>query len=134
METRTNAHMTVYNRTQAGRETRYVRATIENVFWIDSAGANRIKSGSEKADGTTIYIPSDAVWSKPYADPKKFEKDSENFSTLRPGDILVRGIVDDEITTQKELEMKYSEVRLVTTVDRKDFGSAHMQHVKVMAK
>lgn len=131
----TNSDITVYNKAIVDRETVYLRSTVKGVFWSDSEGSNRLKMGVESSDKTRIFVPFSAVFSKRFeVDRKKFLKDTNACMTLSVGDLVVQGLMDDEIKTQKELESKYDHVREITSVDVKNYGSANMQHVELMCK
>lgn len=131
----TNSDITVYNKAVVNRETIYIRATIKGVFWSDSEGSNRLKMGVESSDKTRVFIPFSAEFSKPFeVDGKKFLKDTNACMTLSVGDLVVQGIIDDEIKTQKELEKSRFKVREITSVDVKNYGSRDMQHVELMCK
>lgn len=114
----TNADCTIYHRVydREKRTESYQRRVIEGVFWEDHKGANVIKSGMEKADKATIFIP--------------FSVDP---FVLKPGDRIVRGAVDLEIEGGKisVLEDTYEDVLVVTSVDRMDYGSPDLQHWEV---
>lgn len=114
----TNADCTIYHRIydNASRQERYQRQVLNGVFWEDRKGANVIRSGMEKANQATIYIPF-----------------SVGSFVLKPGDRIVRGIVNMEIDGSKisALEEAYTDVLTVTSIDRMDYGSQGMQHWEV---
>ena len=130
----TNADITVYNKTAVNRETVYVRAIVKGVFWSNSEGALRVKTGLETSDKTRIFIPLSAEFSKPFAEVKAFLKAPQSFMTFNSGDLVVKGIVDDKIKTQKELESRYDNVREITSVDVKNYGSETMRHMELICK
>ena len=128
---RTNTDITIFNKYTEGRETKYKKSYIKKVHWEDSKGANIIASGLTTADSTKIYIPFSSV--SEYMKPTQF-KENHNGITLQVEDVVVKGIIEDEFTTIKALESKYDDVRVITTVDTRDFGSPRMQHWEVGAK
>lgn len=114
----TNADCTIYHRiyNREKRTESYRRRVIQGVFWEDRKGANVIKSGMEKADKATIFIPF-----------------SVGGFDLKVGDRIVRGTADLEIDGSKisVLEDTYEDVLVVTSVDRMDYGSPDLQHWEV---
>lgn len=130
----TNASLSVYNKAVLNRETIYIKAFVDRVFWQDSEGANRVKSGMENVDRSIIYVPFDADFSKPYRSPKEFLNNPDGCMTFRPGDLVVKGETVEETATQKGLEQKYDYVRVISSVDLKDYGSGRMQHIELGAR
>lgn len=125
----TNCDVTIFNKYVENRETKYKKSFIHNVHWEDSEGFNILKSGLQSADKSKIYIPFYSC--KDYKKPKEFRKNKEGF-TLQAEDIIVKGIIEDEYT--KDLEKNYDYVRLITSVDVRDYGSESMRHFEVGAK
>lgn len=134
---RTNTSLTVYNRVIIDRETRYQRTVIKKVFFQEKQASNRLVSGFQEADKVITLIPINHKATRKYKPFKEFnnEKDKENYFTLQNEDIIVKGDVDYEIKgdSLKEIEKLYPIFR-ITSVDTYDFGSKHMQHIKVGAK
>jgi hypothetical protein len=116
---RTNADMTLYSKSIVAGAEVYTRSQIRQVFWENRKAANVIQSGLLQADSVAVYIP--------------FSRGS---ITFKVGDVLVKGLVDDEISpsfTITALKAKYADVVTVKSVDTKDFGSASMQHWQIGA-
>lgn len=127
----TNCDITVYNKYIENRETKYKKSYIKNVHWEDTEGFNILQSGLTSADKSKIYIPFYSCGE--YVTPIEFRKTQEGF-TLQSEDIIVKGLIDDEFTTVKNLEKNHDYVRLITTVDVRDYGSKDLQHFEVGAK
>lgn len=118
-------NMTWYKRAVYGTAETYVRTPIEQVHWEAAKAANVIKSGLLDADMATVFIP-----------VMIDDKSTRDFD-FRVGDILVKGIVSDEISsdfTPTKLFAKYPEAIRVTSVDYKDYGSLHMRHWQLGGK
>lgn len=134
---RTNTSLTVYNRVIMDRETRYQRTVIKKVFFQEKQASNRLVSGFQEADKVITLIPMKHQSTRKYKPFKEFNnlKDKENYFTLQNEDIIVKGDIDYEIKgdSLKEIEKLYPIFR-ITSVDTYDFGSRHMQHIKVGAK
>jgi hypothetical protein len=78
-----------------------------------------ISSGFLKADAVVVYIPT-------------YNRTIE----INPGDVLVKGIVQREISDtykMSDLENDYPNVVRVTIVDVQDYGTSVMHHLKVSA-
>lgn len=120
MQTNTNA--TLYKRYVVEREEAWEREEIKGpdgtdaVFWEDRKAVR----GIMQSDEVIIFIP---------AALGDFE--------IVVGDVLVKGISSEEITesfTMTDLKAAYRTVVTVKSVDTMDFGSDHMQHVRIGAK
>ena len=144
---KTNTGMTVYNKyiDATTRTERYQRTQISAVMWENRKAANVLKSGNIAADQAAIYIPfslganyiSPAAWLKLSTKTGKW--------TLKEGDVIVKGLVTDEITvasvgpppvaafTVSDLAAKYDDVLTIRSVDTMDMGSISMQHWQVGA-
>ena len=77
------------------------------------------------------------VWRQPiplsvsgYVDPKSYTG-AEGTWTLKPGDKICKGLIDQDFTKITDLEKAYDDVHDITKVDKKDFGSANMRHWEV---
>lgn len=114
--------------------------TVLRGVFMDAAKASNVRSsGLEGADSVNLFIPFDvdatdgvSLLEKKYVDPKEFER-TENKSglwTLRIGDFFVKGEVVEDKDFQY-INLNYDDVYRITKVDKKDFGSASMQHFEV---
>lgn len=115
----TNTGITLYHK-RYNTKTRideWDRYPIENVMWQGGKGAS-INKGYEKANDISIWIP--------------YEQ-NEELETIpfTIGDIVVKGIIEDEITKQSDLKIdNYN----ITTYINNDYGSFDMQHIYLGAK
>jgi hypothetical protein len=118
---RTNADCTLYARSIVNRVETWTRTHIRAVAWNNRKAANVIKSGMLEADSAAIYIPMAGRTSL----------------VIKPGDVLVRGLVNDEISaayTMTALRSTYSDVVTVTSVDRMDQGNPALHHWQIGGK
>ncbi len=137
---RTNANLTLYNKyvDPATRSEKYQRRQIVGVTWENRKAANVLASGGNlTADQAAIYIPMQrgADYLKPVAWQGLPDKTSK--WTLQAGDVVVRGLVSDELTealTVSDLKRKYDDVLIISSVDTMDQGSFHLQHWQVGAR
>jgi hypothetical protein len=89
-------------------------------MWENRKAANILRSGLMEADAVTVYIPLALLAITP-----------------KPGDILVKGTVNDGIGssfTITDLIAKYADVVRITSVDRKDNGSPALHHWQIGGK
>lgn len=133
---RTNSDITIYNKYVDSGEEMYQRTVVKDTEWENRAAANKLASGgSIKADTASIYIP--FARNHGYLAPKAWQDDRSGNWTLKTGDFIVKGEVDDEISsvfTISDLKSDYDDVVKITSVDTHDFGSLSMQHWEVNAK
>lgn len=138
--------MTLYNRYLSSGVEMYQRTVITAVMWENRKAANVLASGGNiAADQATVYIPlaRGAAYVAPTAWLAKSSK--TGFWTLKPGDVIVRGAVTDEIHEavvgppavaafrMSDLKAKYDNVLVITSVDTMDGGSPAMQHWQIGA-
>ncbi len=140
----TNADITLYNKyyDEEDKCAKYKRSYLFGVNYRSSYGTTTSSKSINNNDENIIYIPF-SVYSedKEYIKPKAYEKliDSEkdNYFTLNDGDIIVKEIVDFELTAEKGSNLKalnefYDDVSTVSNVITYDFGSDYMKHWKVV--
>lgn len=142
----TNSDITLYNKYFDNKDNtiKYKRSYLIGVNYKISDGASSLSTqkGPSNKNEIIIYIPfSVGVENKSYLKPKAYEKllDSEkdNYFTLNDGDIIVKGIIDFELTGDKGSNLKYlnefyDDVSTVSNIITYDFGSEYMKHWKVV--
>lgn len=103
-----NSSLTVYHYTydDINRINKWIRFNYDNVWWFGGRGAG-LNEGYDNANDVKIRIPYD---SNP-------ELNIENF---RIGDIIVQGTIEQDITTQQDLD-NY-EVYNITSMNNNTFG------------
>lgn len=137
----TNADLTIYNKVY-DRDTgasMYYRTVLKGVNWQDTTAVQPTDKGIVSADVAEIYIPFVVETEKQFMKPKNFAQESEKsgFFTIEAGDLVVHGIVEDELTSAKDeeqLKNAYDAVRTIAVVEMNDNGSPEMQHWKVTAE
>ena len=102
-----NASLTHYHKTldEATRLEKWIRYNYENVWWFGGKGSS-INKGYENANDVNVRIP--------------YDKNNIDISNLAIGDIIVKGTIDTDITTQQDLK-KY-EVYNITSINDNNFG------------
>ena len=131
---RTNCAATIYNKYVVSGAECYQRTGILSVAWENRKAANVIASGLLAADSATIYIPFSvgAYYLKPIA----WQAAKTGKWTLQIGDVIVKGLVTDEIVTgftMTNLKALHDDVVTIRSVDTMDAGSLSMRHWRVGA-
>ena len=102
-----NASLTHYHKTldEATRLEKWIRYNYENVWWFGGKGSS-INKGYENANDVNVRIP--------------YDKNNIDISNLAIGDIIIKGTLDTDITTQQDL--KNYEVYNITSINDNNFG------------
>lgn len=134
----TNSNLTIYNKSvdPLARGEVWTRHQVTNVAWENCKAANVIRSGLLDADKVTVYIPAarGVDYLSPLAWQTLFNKNGK--WTLQIGDVIVRGLVEDEINpgfTISDLKRKYDDVLTIRSVDSMDLGSLALRHWQIGA-
>lgn len=140
----TNADITVYNRQFDKAQDKYIylRTYLKGVNWQDSKGIRIAESGVVSDDRTRIFIPLDVdAEDKQYKKPKTYKRmdDKSLFYTLDNEDIVVKGIIDFDLTGNpgenvSSLQAKYDDVMVITKVRDNRRGSRTIQHFELEVK
>lgn len=140
----TNADITVYNRQFDKAQDKYIylRTYLKGVNWQDSKGIRIAESGVVSDDRTRIFIPLDVnAEGKQYKKPKTYKRmdDKSLFYTLDNEDIVVKGIIDFDLTGNpgenvSSLQAKYDDVMVITEVIDNRYGSHIIQHFELEVK
>ena len=103
----TNASLTHYHKTldETTRLEKWIRYNYENVWWFGGKGSS-INKGYENANDVDVRIP--------------YDKNDIDISNLAIGDIVIKGTIDTDITTQKDLNSY--EVYNITSINDNNFG------------
>lgn len=144
--------VTIYNRTvEIDKDTfsetiKHYITVIDGVLLIANKAANVRESGLESADAVTLHIPANCVAvdgltgnTKQFVQPIEFQNaaDKSGLWTLSNNDgntFFVKGEVIETGKDEDFINAKYDDCYRVTSVDKKDFGSAGMQHFEVGGK
>ena len=102
-----NASLTHYHKTldEATRLEKWIRYNYENVWWFGGKGSS-INKGYENANDVNVRIP--------------YDKNDIDISNLAIGDIIVKGTLNTDITTQQDL--KNYEIYNITSINDNNFG------------
>lgn len=110
----TNASLTHYHKTidDETRLEKWIRHNYDNVWWFGGKGSS-INKGYENANDVDVRIP--------------YDKNNIDISNLAIGDIIIKGTLDINITTQQDL--KNYEVYNITSISDNNFGSSPHIHL-----
>ena len=102
-----NASLTHYHKTldESTRLEKWIRYNYENVWWFGGKGSS-INKGYENANDVDVRIP--------------YDKNDIDISNLAIGDIIIKGTLDTDITTQQDLNSY--EVYNITSINDNNFG------------
>lgn len=121
--------ITIYSHWKKGRDEAWIRTQITGASWYGHQGANVGDSGLVTADqyvvrirdwSTGAYVPPD-TWNALEAKP-------DGVWTVRNGDVVVKGLVDDEPTGITQITNKYQDSFVVTGVfDNRRIALKHLR-------
>lgn len=129
----TNADITIYNKYIENRVEKWQRAEVHDVVWQAQRG---IAAQQFQTANNTVMILIPLASGAEYAEPKYWQETREGW-TLQEGDVIVRGIVTDEIDTEygvSQLRADHQDVVSIMTVDTMDQGTTRVRHWEVQCK
>ena len=102
-----NASLTHYHKTldKTTRLEKWIRYNYDNAWWFGGKGSS-INKGYENANDVNVRIP--------------YDKNDIDISNLAIGDIIIKGTLNTDITTQQDL--KNYEVYNITSINDNNFG------------
>ena len=103
----TNASLTHYHKTldETTRLEKWIRYNYDNVWFFGGKGSS-INKGYENANDVNVRIP--------------YDKNDIDINNLAIGDIIIKGTLNTDITTQQDL--KNYEVYNITSINDNNFG------------
>lgn len=110
----TNASLTIYHKTfdESTRLEKWKRYNYYKVWWFGGKGSS-LNKGYDNANDVNIRIP--------------YLLNNIDINNIQIGDILVKGSLDKEITTQQDLASY--EVYNVTSINDNEFGNNPHLHI-----
>ena len=123
-----NADVTLYLYHKCGKDMRYIRIPVEDVYWEDVRQSTFLKTGQRDAASVLLVIPLESL-----CNPLTFTQGK---------DLVVKGIIEDEIDCSSQEAMSKSLAALkarygyvtVTTLDERLYGSETIQHYELSCK
>ena len=103
----TNASLTIYHKgyDETTRLEKWIRFNYKNVWFFGGKGSS-INKGYENANDVDVRIP--------------YDKNDIDISNLAIGDIIIKGTLNTDITTQQDLNSY--EVYNITSINDNNFG------------
>ena len=99
----TNADVTLYLYHKCGKDMRYIRIPVEDVYWEDVRQSTFLKTGQRDAASVLLVIPLESL-----CNPLTFTQGK---------DLAVKGIVEDEIDCSSQETMSKSLAALKASMD-----------------
>lgn len=132
----TNADLTIYNywENPGTKAKEYRRTQIEGIHWYTDQKVNATDKGLVSADLYKIRIPNHAKVQegRTYIDAKKYHMlDAtrvDNHWTVGHNDIVIKGLVDEDITSLSSLN-DYSEAVRIRSFSVNNYGSS--PHIRI---
>lgn len=128
----TNADITIYNQkiNPSTKLTEYIRTQIRNVHWYSDQKTSVDQAGVHSADVYKIRIPAESVEDIQFIDCSEWRRleDRTGYWTIQNGDMIVKGLVDDDIKQASDLLKKYPYVARVNSIsDNRRGGNPHFR-------
>ena len=103
----TNASLTIYHKgyDETTRLEKWIRFNYKNVWFFGGKGSS-INKGYENANDVDVRIP--------------YDKNDIDISNLAIGDIIIKGTLNTDITTQQDVNSY--EVYNITSINDNNFG------------
>ncbi len=132
----TNADCTVFNKRldNATRMDVWERTVIRGVYWEDTDGVKKlVSSGITDDSNVLVMIPASAdTGGKIYVKPNAYKSSHENTFTLAPGDIIIKGVINSELSTVKELQRTHDDYHVIEKC--MDYMYGGLPHFEVTGK
>lgn len=110
-----NSSLTVYHKVSDNHDYKWVRYNYDNIWWFGGKGSS-LNKGYDNANDVQIRIPYDL-------NPKL------DYNNLGIGDILVKGTIKTDITSESDIESEYYNI---TSLNNNTFGNN--QHIHISGK
>lgn len=109
----TNSEVTIYHKTVVDRKDKWIRYNYENAWMFGGKGSG-INKGYENANDVNVRIPYET-------------NENLNISNFSIGDIVCRGNIQKDITSQSELNG--IEFYNITSITNNTFGNSPHIHL-----
>ena len=117
----TNADVTLYLYHKCGKDMRYIRIPVEDVYWEDVRQSTFLKTGQRDAASVLLVIPLESL-----CNPLTFTQGK---------DLAVKDCSSQETMSKSLAALKASHGYVtVTTVDGRLYGSEAVQHYELSCK
>lgn len=134
-----NTELTIYNKIIDKRTRNEIlfKTLVPSALFIEKEAT--IKSvtslGMDSNDDVKIYISKDSLKraDKDFVRSKKLVDTESQFAISR-GSIVVKGRVDQDFGSVKELEKNLDSVYIVNSVTYHDYGNSELRHIEISAR
>lgn len=124
----TNADATIYLYSKENGAEKYTRLPIEGVYWEEISQSTLLRTGEKNSASVLLVIPLESLDAPVEFTPGK--------------DLVVKGIVTDEIDSSSQLALSKSlaafkaahKLVTITSADEKLYGSEAVQHYELACK
>lgn len=124
----TNADVTLYLYSREGKNEKYTRFPVTDVYWEDVKQSTFLKTGQRDAYSALLVIPLESL-----KEPLEFTQGK---------DLAVYGIIEDEIECSSQEAISKSLAALkadhnyltVVAVDKRLYGSESVQHYQLACR
>lgn len=129
-------YITLYNiyRNKDGENETFNR-TILFVHLEENTGKRDDKTSEASTSTLTLFVPfhSQNECKKSYVEPEVYMKlsDHSQIFTFKKGDIVVKGQLKEDITSEKEFILRHPEALRIKKCDTNNFGGPAMRHWEV---
>lgn len=125
--------ITIYTLRKKGRDDLWTRTVLHRASWHGKQAARPGESGLVTASQYTVRVLAENM--EGYVTPDEWaamSSDTVGSWTVQPGDVVVRGVVRDEITGIAQITNKYKACFTVT--DAFDNRRVGLKHLKIEGK
>lgn len=131
----TNANITVYNKKKVNRSEMWFRVHLLGINFHGEAELIVSDKDLKAADKYVIRIPDSVTSDKKFVDNRTFKalsaEEIDNCFTLQKGDIVVKDLVEDDITSPSQLSDKYDVLTVLSVTDNRR-ESSYTSHIKLV--
>lgn len=107
-----NSSLTVYHKIEDNHDYKWIRYNYDKIWWFGGKGTS-LNKGYENANDVQIRIP--------------YELNAKlNYSNFGIGDILVQGNLENDITSEEDIQDEYYNI---TSLNNNVFGNGKHIHV-----
>lgn len=131
----TNANITVYNKKKVNRSETWFRTYLLGVNFHGEAELAVGDKDLKAADKYVIRVPDSVTSDKKFVDNRTFKalsaEEIDNCFTFQKGDIIIRGFVEDDITSPSQLQEEYDVLTVLSVTDNRR-ESTYTSHIKLV--
>lgn len=131
-----NTTITVFNAKKIGRETVWIKNTVQGVNYHGTDQVLVSDKGATSSEEYVIRFPNDVLKQYCYVDSNTFKSlscdECIGLFTLKKGDYIVKGNIEDEVSSVSDI-LKL-DAQIITKVTENMSASEFSKHIKVVVK